>query len=202
MADPRLQSVPPLRRPLLLLACLVTLVALAVGFSGTDERLLLAPAAVANFVAPRLALLWSDALRHPDLGEGRRCRQPHLNTHPPPQLRRLAPNQRTGSRSSSACSTDSLTDRRPLSTTRRISKTRRSQRGSAAKGRVAERAENRRSDSSLFAPVRYGAIRTSTVGGFALLLHPAERHDEVMLDFSAESTLSPQRNFTATQPTR
>lgn len=55
MADPRLQSVPPLRRPLLLLACLVTLVALAVGFSGTDERLLLAPAAV--------ALVWAAAYR-------------------------------------------------------------------------------------------------------------------------------------------
>ena len=55
MADPRLQSVPPLRRPLLLLACLVTLVALGVGFSGTDERLLLAPAAV--------ALVWAAAYR-------------------------------------------------------------------------------------------------------------------------------------------
>ena len=55
MADPRLQSVPPLRRPLFLLACIVTLGALAVGFSGTDERLLLAPAAV--------ALVWAAAYR-------------------------------------------------------------------------------------------------------------------------------------------
>ena len=55
MADPRLQSVPPLRRPLFLLACIVTLGALAVGFSGTDERLLLAPAAV--------ALVWATAYR-------------------------------------------------------------------------------------------------------------------------------------------
>jgi hypothetical protein len=45
-------------------------------------------------------------------------------------------------------------------------------------------------------------MRTSTVGGCARLLHPAERHDDVMLDFSAASTLRAQRNFTATQPTR
>lgn len=74
--------------------------------------------------------------------------------------------------------------------------------GKRRKGRVAERAESRRSDSKFFALVRYGTMRTSTVGGFVRLLHPAERHDEVMLDFSAVSTLSPQRNFTATQPTR
>lgn len=50
-----MQSVPPLRRPLFLLACVVTLVALAIGFSGSDERLLLAPAAV--------ALVWAAAYR-------------------------------------------------------------------------------------------------------------------------------------------
>ena len=55
MADPRLQSVPPLKRPLLVLAGLVTFGALAVGVSGTDERLLLAPAAV--------ALVWAAAYR-------------------------------------------------------------------------------------------------------------------------------------------
>ena len=55
MADPMLQSVPPLRRPLLLLACVVTLIALFIGFGGTDERLLLAPAAV--------ALVWAAAYR-------------------------------------------------------------------------------------------------------------------------------------------
>jgi len=55
MADPKVQSVPPLRRPLLLLACAVTIIALLIGFSGTDERLLLAPAAV--------ALVWAAAYR-------------------------------------------------------------------------------------------------------------------------------------------
>ncbi|MEI6270801.1 MAG: hypothetical protein WCP38_00385 [Chloroflexota bacterium] len=55
MADPTLKSVPPLKRPLLLLACVVTLIAMLIGFSGTDERLLLAPAAV--------ALVWAAAYR-------------------------------------------------------------------------------------------------------------------------------------------
>jgi len=55
MADPQYQSIPPLRRPLLLLAVSVTVVALALGFTGTDERLLLVPAAV--------ALVWAAAYR-------------------------------------------------------------------------------------------------------------------------------------------
>lgn len=55
MADPKILSVPPLRRPLLLLACVVTLIALLIGLNGTDERLLLAPAAV--------ALVWAAAYR-------------------------------------------------------------------------------------------------------------------------------------------
>ncbi|MFM2147061.1 MAG: hypothetical protein RL546_231 [Chloroflexota bacterium] len=55
MADPQFQSIPPLRRPLLLLAILVTAVALVLGFTGTDERLLLVPAAV--------ALVWAAAYR-------------------------------------------------------------------------------------------------------------------------------------------
>jgi hypothetical protein len=55
MADPQYQSIPPLKRPLLLLAVAVTVVALALGVTGTDERLLLVPAAV--------ALVWAAAYR-------------------------------------------------------------------------------------------------------------------------------------------
>ena len=55
MADPQYQSIPPLKRPLLLLAVAVTVIALALGFAGTDERLLLVPAAV--------ALVWAAAYR-------------------------------------------------------------------------------------------------------------------------------------------
>ena len=55
MADPQYQSIPPLKRPLLLLAIAVTVIALALGFTGTDERLLLVPAAV--------ALVWAAAYR-------------------------------------------------------------------------------------------------------------------------------------------
>jgi hypothetical protein len=55
MADPQYQSIPPLKRPLLLLAVAVTVIALALGFTGTDERLLLVPAAV--------ALVWAAAYR-------------------------------------------------------------------------------------------------------------------------------------------
>ena len=55
MADPQYQSIPPLKRPLLLLAVTVTVIALALGFTGTDERLLLVPAAV--------ALVWAAAYR-------------------------------------------------------------------------------------------------------------------------------------------
>jgi len=55
MADPQFQSIPPLKRPLLLLAIVVTLIALVLGFTGTDERLLLVPAAV--------ALVWAAAYR-------------------------------------------------------------------------------------------------------------------------------------------
>lgn len=158
--------------------------------------------AFANFVAPQLALLWSGDLRHPNHGAEWRCRQPHPSSRHPPRSRRPAQSQKTGSHSSSACSTDSPIDLRHLSAARRASRTRRSQRRNAVSRRVAERAESRRSDSRFFASVRYGAIRTSTVGGCARLLHRAERHDDVMLDFSAASTLRAQRNFTATQPTR
>ena len=55
MAAPQYQSIPPLKRPLLLLAVAVTVIALALGFTGTDERLLLVPAAV--------ALVWAAAYR-------------------------------------------------------------------------------------------------------------------------------------------
>jgi hypothetical protein len=55
MADSQYQSIPPLKRPLLLLAVAVTVIALALGFAGTDERLLLVPAAV--------ALVWAAAYR-------------------------------------------------------------------------------------------------------------------------------------------
>ena len=55
MADPQYQSIPPLKRPLLLLAVAVTVIALALGFTGTDERLLLVPASV--------ALVWAAAYR-------------------------------------------------------------------------------------------------------------------------------------------
>ena len=55
MADPQYQSIPPLKRPLLLLAVAVTVIALALGFACTDERLLLVPAAV--------ALVWAAAYR-------------------------------------------------------------------------------------------------------------------------------------------
>jgi hypothetical protein len=55
MADPQYQSIPPLKRPLLLLAVAVTVIALALGVTGTDERLLLVPAAV--------ALVWAAAYR-------------------------------------------------------------------------------------------------------------------------------------------
>jgi len=55
MADPQYQSIPPLKRPLLLLAVAVTVIALALGITGTDERLLLVPAAV--------ALVWAAAYR-------------------------------------------------------------------------------------------------------------------------------------------
>jgi hypothetical protein len=55
MADSQYQSIPPLKRPLLLLAVAVTVIALALGFTGTDERLLLVPAAV--------ALVWAAAYR-------------------------------------------------------------------------------------------------------------------------------------------
>ena len=55
MADPQYQSIPPLKRPLFLLAVAVTVIALALGFTGTDERLLLVPAAV--------ALVWAAAYR-------------------------------------------------------------------------------------------------------------------------------------------
>jgi hypothetical protein len=55
MANPQYQSIPPLKRPLLLLAVAVTVIALALGFAGTDERLLLVPAAV--------ALVWAAAYR-------------------------------------------------------------------------------------------------------------------------------------------
>ena len=55
MADPQYLSIPPLKRPLLLLAVAVTVIALALGFTGTDERLLLVPAAV--------ALVWAAAYR-------------------------------------------------------------------------------------------------------------------------------------------
>jgi hypothetical protein len=55
MADRQYQSIPPFKRPLLLLAITVTLIALALGFTGTDERLLLVPAAV--------ALVWAAAYR-------------------------------------------------------------------------------------------------------------------------------------------
>ena len=55
MADPQYQSIPPLKRPLLLLAVAVTVIALALGLTGTDERLLLVPAAV--------ALVWAAAYR-------------------------------------------------------------------------------------------------------------------------------------------
>lgn len=55
MADPQYQSIPPQKRPLLLLAVAVTVIALALGFTGTDERLLLVPAAV--------ALVWAAAYR-------------------------------------------------------------------------------------------------------------------------------------------
>lgn len=55
MADPQYQRIPPLKRPLLLLAIAVTAIALALGISGTDERLLLVPAAV--------ALVWAAAYR-------------------------------------------------------------------------------------------------------------------------------------------
>ena len=59
MVDPQYQSIPPLKRPLLLLAVAVTVIALALGFTGTDERLLLVPAAV--------ALVWAAAYRaHPE----------------------------------------------------------------------------------------------------------------------------------------
>lgn len=55
MADRQYQSIPPFKRPLLLLAITVTLIALVLGFTGTDERLLLIPAAV--------ALVWAAAYR-------------------------------------------------------------------------------------------------------------------------------------------
>lgn len=55
MADRQYQSIPPFKRPLLLLAITVTLIALVLGFTGTDERLLLVPAAV--------ALVWAAAYR-------------------------------------------------------------------------------------------------------------------------------------------
>ena len=55
MADPQYQSIPPRKRPLLLLAVAVTAIALALGFTSTDERLLLVPAAV--------ALVWAAAYR-------------------------------------------------------------------------------------------------------------------------------------------
>lgn len=55
MADPQYQSIPPLKRPLLLLAVAVTMIALALGLTGTDERLLLVPTAV--------ALVWAAAYR-------------------------------------------------------------------------------------------------------------------------------------------
>ena len=55
MADQQYQSIPPQKRPLLLLAVAVTVIALALGFTGTDERLLLVPAAV--------ALVWAAAYR-------------------------------------------------------------------------------------------------------------------------------------------
>ena len=151
---------------------------------------------------PQPALLWSGDLHHLVPVAEQRCHQPLLSTRRLRQLRRIAQSRRTGSHSSSAYSTDSLIDRQPLSTIRAMRRTRGNQKGSAAKGRVEARAESQRSDSSVDATVRYGAIRTSTVGGLARLRHPAERHDDTMLDFSAVSTLRPQRNFTATQPTR
>lgn len=55
MVDPQYQSIPPLKRPLLLLAVVVTVIALALGVTSTDERLLLVPAAV--------ALVWAAAYR-------------------------------------------------------------------------------------------------------------------------------------------
>ncbi len=55
MADPQYQSIPPQNRPLLLLAVAGAVSALALGFTGTDERLLLVPAAV--------ALVWAAAYR-------------------------------------------------------------------------------------------------------------------------------------------
>ena len=55
MADRQYQGIPPFKRPLLLLAITVTLIALVLGFTGTDERLLLVPAAV--------ALVWAAAYR-------------------------------------------------------------------------------------------------------------------------------------------
>ncbi len=55
MVDSQFRSVPPLRRPLLLLAIVVTAIALGLGFTGTDERLLLVPAAV--------TLVWAAAYR-------------------------------------------------------------------------------------------------------------------------------------------
>lgn len=64
-------------------------------------------------------------------------------------------------------------------------------------GEAKERAENQRSG---FSP--YGAILTSTRGGFWRSAQPLALHALLIADFSAASTLRPQRNFTPTQPTR
>lgn len=87
MAEQDVVSVPILRRPLFLVAAIVNLGAVAVGVSGSDERLFAIPAAV--------GLLWLIAYRaqpHEGVRQRRRVPQGSITVHRPD---RPAPRQRT-----------------------------------------------------------------------------------------------------------
>ncbi|MBU6256775.1 MAG: hypothetical protein EBU83_03190 [bacterium] len=87
MADQELVPVPPLRRPLLMVAVTVNVAAIGVGLSGTDERLFYIPAAV--------GLLWLIAYRaqpHEGVRNPRRVPQGSITVRRPD---RPAPRQRT-----------------------------------------------------------------------------------------------------------
>lgn len=145
--------------------------------------------ACANSAVP-LKALWSCGERR-QLGRGNdeRCHQHHRNSPRRRRLGRHAPKRQA--RSSLGSTTLGCRIDRSLRQ-RRARRERRNEKGEAK-----ERAESQRSDFS-----RYGAILTSTRGGFCRSAQPRALHALLIAAFSAASTLRPQRNFTPTQPTR
>ena len=145
--------------------------------------------ACANSALP-LKALWSFGERR-QLGRGNdeRCHLLHRNSPRRLRLHRRAPKRQTQS-SLGSTTLGCRIDRSPRQ--RRARRGRRNE-----KDEVEERAGSQRSDFS-----RYGAILTSTRGGFCRSAQPLALHALLIADFSAASTLSSQRNFTPTQPTR